>query len=89
MSSQALTMLNSELTLEWARHFAARVVRSAGSQTEKQIETAFRMAYSRYPDARERALAREFLLTQSAVTDGSLVDFCHMLINANEFVYRN
>ena len=110
---QALTMLNSELTLDWAQHFAARVLQTAGQQTDKQVETAFRIAFSRLPDTEERGLASEFFLKHrkllndrlengeklplprdlpsgiDKVQAAALVDFCHMLINANEFVYLN
>jgi hypothetical protein len=110
---QALTMLNSNLTLEWAEAFAERVLQSAGSNRRAQIETAFQLAYSRRPSAAEittiqsffdnhraivaqRASAGEKLALPSerpesvtAEEAATLVDFCHMLINANEFVYRN
>jgi hypothetical protein len=110
---QALTLLNSKLTLEWAQGFAARVLDNAGTDSGKQIETAFRLAYGRVPDKTERRLAEEFfqghrqiLLEQRRGGDSlvlppgasqsvepiqaaALVDFCHALINANEFVYRN
>src|SRR5688572_12666580 len=110
---QALTLLNSRLTLEWAQGFAGRVLDNAGTGTQKQIETAFRLAYGRLPDNAERRMAEEFfqrhhaLLTERAADRGKLVlptgvsesnepvhaavlvDFCHALINANEFVYRN
>ena len=39
--SQALNLLNSELTLEWAQSFASRVIALAGADLDRQIETAF------------------------------------------------
>jgi len=110
---QALALLNSPLTLEWARSFAGRVLESAGSDLDRQIETGFRFAYGRGPDRSERRLVEEFFQTQQAILKerrqaggklalppvlsaevdplhaAALVDFCHMLINANEFVYEN
>ena len=110
---QALNLLNSKLTLEWAQNFAARILHSAGAHREKQIETAFRLAYSRLPDRTEKQIAEKFFqshrpLLEQRVDNGeelalpsdlpkgldpieaaTLVDLCHMLINANEFVYRN
>jgi hypothetical protein len=110
---QALTMLNSELTLSWAEHFAGRVLKSAGVNAEKQVDGAFHIAFGRSPDAEEKRLASNFLsehsrILQSRLDAGeklplppelppgcekvqaaALVDFCHMLINANEFVYLN
>jgi len=110
---QALNLLNSELTLKWAEGFAARVILSAGCDLDKQIDTAYRIAFARRPDNAERNTVRKFFdrhreiisvraaageelalpaeLPDNAdkVEAASLVDFCHMLINANEFVYRN
>ena len=64
---QALTLLNSRLTHEWARGFAGRVVAMAGTARERQIETAWRMAYGRRPDDGEMALALEFLERQAGI----------------------
>jgi len=110
---QALTLLNSDLTLQWAQAFAGRVIESAGANFNRQIETAFRLAYSRLPDESENNMAREFFQRhRSLVAEragkgeelalppklpksfdpshaATLVDFCHMLINANEFVFIN
>jgi hypothetical protein len=110
---QALTLLNNKLTVEWAQAFAGRVLSEAGTDFDRQIDTAYRLAFSRSPDKAEQEIARRFfdrhreilyerlaaneplaLPAHSAVPCdppqvASLVDFCHMLINANEFVYRN
>lgn len=110
---QALTLLNNKLTLEWAESFAGRVIEVAGTDLDREIETAYRLAFSRSPDKTEKEIARKFfdrhseILSKRAAADeplaspsrspeqcdrvqaASLVDFCHMLINANEFVYRN
>jgi hypothetical protein len=110
---QALTLLNSKQTLEWAQGFAGRVLDNAGTSMQRQIETAFRLAYGRLPDKSEGRMAEEFFQSHRAVlaeriSQGDkpampagvsesvepiqaavLVDFCHALINANEFVYRN
>ncbi|PYK97876.1 MAG: hypothetical protein DME19_14690, partial [Verrucomicrobia bacterium] len=110
---QALNLLNSELTLKWAEGFAGRVIQSAGADLDKQIETAYRLAFSRRPDNAEKNTVKKFFDRHRGIigaraatgealalpTDlpdhadrveaASLVDFCHMLINANEFVYLN
>src|SRR6185369_11594738 len=57
---QALTLLNSKLTLEWAQSFAGQVVAAAGTEPDPQIDYAFRLAYGRLPDAEERSMARQF-----------------------------
>ena len=109
---QALNLLNSKLTLEWAQSFAARVINQSGSDLDRQIDTAFRLAYSRPPAKDELQMTRDFFhghrrilaerladgekvplpATASAVDPAAaatLVDVCHMLLNGNEFVYRN
>jgi hypothetical protein len=108
---QALTLLNSKLTLEWAQAFAARVLQTAGAGASQQVEAAYQLAYSRKPDATELQTALGFLERQRGIiaargaavlalpvpapepvdrpAAAALVDLCHMLMNSNEFVYRN
>ena len=112
-ATQALFMLNSRLTLEWAQGFAGRVIGIAGSDLERQIQTAYRLAYSRPPGKDEAQTALKFFERHRAVlsalapsgkqlvlpstmpdniapADGAvLVDFCHALLNSNEFLFRN
>ncbi len=64
---QALTLLNSHLTLDWARSLAERVRRAAGGDEARQVETAFRLAFGRAPDAAERQMATEFLRAQGGM----------------------
>jgi uncharacterized protein DUF1553/uncharacterized protein DUF1549/cytochrome c len=113
--TQALMLMNSEGVLDLAQSFAGRLLRecppSAGSdRREAMIERAYRLAFSRRPDAEERRLAREFLdrdtllaqhrlaqkqrlaFPQPVAPDqnaagAALVDFCHTLLNTNEFIY--
>ena len=108
---QALTLLNSSLTLEWAQGFAGRVLEAAGTDFNHQIETAFGLAYGRSPDQAEKQMAKDFFRGQCEILGSrreetlalpsqlsrgvepthaaALVDFCHTLLNASEFVYRN
>ena len=111
---QALTMMNDELVLNWARMFAGRVVREAGRGADRDawVTHAFRLAYGRNPDDAERLTVSAFwdshraLLVQrqragekvalpetksafNSAEGAVLVDLCHTLLNANEFVYRN
>ncbi len=88
---QALTLLNSEQTAQWAEAFASRVVREAGESNSAQLETAHMLAYSRLPDPWEKDAALSFLDRQTNITggeDAALADYCLMLLNSNEFVYR-
>ena len=64
---QALTMLNSEVVLEWARGFAGRLLFSAGPDPDAQIDMAYRLAYSRRPTSEEKHAALDFLRRQRGV----------------------
>lgn len=110
---QALTLLNSSLTIEWAQNFARRVLEAAGPDLDNQINAAYQLAYSRSPDSAEKEIVKTFFDRQQAIIGerllagegialppsaaatadplkaATLVDFCHMLLNSNEFVYRN
>jgi hypothetical protein len=105
--------MNSEMVLQWAQAFAGRVLKDAGTDVGKQIDQAYRYAYSRSPDGSEKDIAITFFARQQQIIsertaageklalptvmpDGisreraaALVDFCHMLLNSNEAVYRN
>lgn len=59
-ATQALTYLNSEQTIEWARTLAERVLREAGADPAKQVDLVYRMAYSRPPKANEKDTALTF-----------------------------
>ncbi len=84
---QALTLLNSPLMADWARHFATRLKDQAPGQ---QVKSAYMLAYSRMPEPREMDSAMTFLASQTKVASAAdaLADFCLMLMNSNEFVYR-
>ena len=97
---QALALLNGKVVLEWAQAFAGRVTREAGGDLTAQIDRAYQLAYSRKPDASERDTIQTFFAKQKDIVArrgesadraqaAALVDFCHMLLNSNEFIYRN
>jgi hypothetical protein len=97
---QALALLNGKVVLEWAQDFAGRVAREAGGDLSAQIDRAYELAYSRKPDASERDTIQTFFAKQKDIVArrgesadraqaAALVDFCHMLLNSNEFIYRN
>ena len=110
---QALTFLNSTEVMDWAQAFAGRVLSTAGDDVSKQIEAAYRLAYSRRPKGTEKDAALTFFDRHAAIIAeraaageklalppekpewadpvhaAALVDFCHMLVNSNEFVYSN
>ena len=104
---QALALLNSNQSLDWARSMAARVISESGSDSKARIDRAYRLALGRGPDSAESVSASDFLHQQTAlllrevetspkggVADpasaarAAFEDFCHALLNSNEFVYR-
>ncbi|MCC6395270.1 MAG: DUF1553 domain-containing protein, partial [Bryobacterales bacterium] len=91
-ANQALDLLNSGLVLGWASDLAKRVGNDAGMTRESQVERAYRLVYSRAPKNEETQAALAFLERQDKFTgskDATFVDFCHMLLNSNEFLYLN
>jgi hypothetical protein len=76
---QALMLVNGKFTLDMAKALVERVVgeRDVG----KKVDRIYRLALGRPPDAVETALALEFL------GRGNAVDFCHVVLNLNEFAY--
>jgi hypothetical protein len=59
---------------------------------DAQIDRAFKLAYSRSASDAEQKMSRDFLARQQKITgskEQALTDFCHMLLNANEFLYLN
>lgn len=80
VAPQALQLLNSPFAERMAVAFSKRVESDAGG--EERVLKAFRLALGRRPTE------AEFRLGQSVVRRrGSLVDWCRVLLNLNEFVY--
>ena len=100
IAPQALMLLNGELSLEAARSFAERLL-ADGSPAElpKLIRRAYRAAYGRFPEKNEQAAAVAFVRQQESLIRKSgdskqaparqraIVDFCHALLNSNEFLF--
>jgi hypothetical protein len=90
---QALLLLNGDFTLERAQHWCAAL--AAGSGDDRTfVVNAYRGAWGRPPGAEEAAAAADFLRRQREIVaahggspDEAAVDFCHALLNANEFLY--
>ncbi|WP_439621915.1 PSD1 and planctomycete cytochrome C domain-containing protein [Gemmata sp.] len=94
--TQALLLMNGTGTLARAEAFAARVMPADGKDAAAGVTEAYRRAFGRSPTTEEAAEALEFLkqqvgLARNAVTPDSRrkgwTDFCHSLLNANEFLY--
>jgi hypothetical protein len=85
---QALVLLNGELAQERAAAWATALRRAHGDDARALVVGAYRAAFARPPDDDELDHARRFLDRQTALLDlpeRALADFCHALLNANEF----
>ena len=51
---QALTLLNDDQSLQWAQALAGRVIARAAADPAAQVNEAFRLAYTRAPNAWEK-----------------------------------
>ena len=81
VSTQALTLMNNPFVLNQAELFAQRLEREAPGDLDRQIDLAYLIALTRKPSDMEREIAR------GLVAEQSLVDFTHVMLNLNEFLY--
>lgn len=58
---QALTLFNSDLTLDWSKALAGRVVNEAGLDENAQLNRLYQILFSRNPNKAEKAALKEFL----------------------------
>src|SRR5262249_44225136 len=79
--TQALGMLNGEFTNEQAVALAQRLQREALNDVEAQVQRAIRLTTGRRAPVEE--LRRDCEFARCA----GLLQYCLMLLNANEFVY--
>ena len=99
-STQALLLINGGWSLARAEALAARLERVEPDSTggRPRIITAYRLTLGRLPQPEEIEEASTFLDRQARTTPirqfpshrddhAALVDFCHVLLNSNEFLY--
>jgi len=82
----ALFVLNAPLGWNLAERLSKRIKGEVGSDRDEQIELAYLLLLSRLPDEEERKLGKEILAGRK---ERSLVDYCHLLLGLNEFIYVN
>jgi hypothetical protein len=85
---QALLLLNGDFTLECAQHWCDRL--DCNGDERAFVAMAYRTAWGRPASADEIAAGVRFLEHQrklTALPQEAAVDFCHALLNANEFLY--
>jgi hypothetical protein len=61
VAPQALTLFNGDFVNRQARHLAERLLQEAGSDPERQIERAYRLALCRPPGLTERHALLSYL----------------------------
>jgi len=100
-ATQALLLINGAWTLARAEALAARLERlePASNDDRDRIILGYRLAFGREPRPEELAETAAFLDRQArlpqppvarsnlAADQAALVDFCHVLLNSNEFLY--
>jgi hypothetical protein len=79
-ATQSLLMLNGEWILARADAFACRLV-CVEEDESARVKLAYRLAFGRPPTTGELTTALNF------IRESELENFCHALLNANEFVY--
>jgi hypothetical protein len=83
---QALSLLNDDWMLGRADAMARRVRKLAGDEPAAQVAAAWQIALGQEPSDESRQSATAFL-TRSPTEKSALRDYCHVLLNANAFVY--
>ena len=82
--TQALAMMNSPFVRQQAEKLAARVRQTVETSKVDPVDAAYRIALSRSANPAERERMTAFIATSG---DKTLVEFCHVLLCLNEFVY--
>jgi hypothetical protein len=87
---QALLLLNGDFALARAQRWSSRLLAHGGSDDRAVVVEAYRAAFGRSASAGEIGLGVRFVQNQMALLgdrSAAVTDFCHVLLNANEFLY--
>jgi len=85
--TQSLLMINGPWVIQRAEAFADRLLTEQDLSLEDRIDRAYRLAFARPASEAEIEKARQFLASNSKIDRSAWVDFCHVLLNTNEFLY--
>ncbi|MCA9024771.1 MAG: PSD1 domain-containing protein [Planctomycetaceae bacterium] len=90
--TQSLLMMNGSFTIESATRLADRLLSNRSFSCETLVEDAIQRVWGRSPTPAERERALEFIgmdgtHTASTIERNRLIDFCHVLLSSNEFLY--
>ncbi len=84
VAPMSLFMLNHPFVRQQAEALGKRLASQAGTSPEKMVNFAYETLYARRPTPTETQIG------VLAIADGrteALVDYCHILLSTNEFVY--
>jgi len=88
VAPQSLFLLNHNFALGQAKHLAERLIREMPHDEMGRIQYAYRLLFSRPADALEIDIARQVVAQAgNQGADAGWVDFAHVLLCSNEFVY--
>jgi hypothetical protein len=91
-STQALLMINGSYGLQRATRLAQRLQEGSYDTPDDLLQFAFRLTWNRAPTPSELVASKSFVVEEAPEAERSinperLVDFCHVLLNSNEFIY--
>ncbi len=89
---QALLLFNGEYALARARSMAKRLSQTEDQDASELLQSAFLWTWGRSPSDDELSRGLQFIgaapdQSSLAINSERLVDFCHVLLNSNEFLY--
>ncbi len=93
--TQSLAMMNSPFVRQQAEKLAQRIRPTKDVPIATSVDLAYRIAFAHPPSEAERSQMLAFIDTQRSVAgtdpvaniEPALVEFCHVLLCLNEFVY--
>ncbi len=90
--TQSLLMINGDYTLLLARKLGGRMRRLEAQGADVALSYGFRLAWGRAPTATELERALAYVFPEDAedktkMDSNHLIDFSHVLLNANEFLH--
>ena len=90
--TQALLMLNGDSCQQQSSQLAHRLQHHPTNSPGERLKYAFRLAWGRTPTPSEFDQTLSFVLAASEsdsqrIDPDRLIDFCHALLNSNEFLY--
>jgi hypothetical protein len=89
---QSLLLINGDFAIERAAKLATRLIEREFATAEEMLMYAYRLMWGRAPSEDELTMALDFVgVTRGkqpfAIELEKLNDFCHVLLNSNEFLY--